>query len=168
MDQPYEAPRGRILPTLVVFIFVLGVLYTLFLVFQQINVNGNIKDLEAGKVDTQAKIDELRAEEIEELFVAQELKDRLEEATVEWSKVVRSLQDLTPVAVFLTSYSLSEQGGIQVSGLGDSFGSVADTISSLQKASDFAGVFVPSVTSGTTSDGQSVVTFTLKLDYLPQ
>jgi len=168
MDTPYAAPRGRLLPTLVVFIFVLGVLYTLFLVFQRINVNGNIKDLEVGKVDVQIKIDDLRAEEIEALFVAQELKGRVEEGTVEWSKVVRSLQDLTPVTVFLTSYSLSEQGGIQVSGLGDSFGSVADIISGLQKAPNFANVFVPSVTAGTTSDGQSVVTFTLKLDYLPQ
>ncbi|MEK9159423.1 MAG: PilN domain-containing protein [Patescibacteria group bacterium] len=168
MDKPYEAPRGRLLPTLVVFVFVLGVLYTLFLVFQRVNVSGNIKQLENEKVDVQAKIDELRAEEIEELFVAQKLKDLLEDSTVEWSKVVRSVQDLTPVAVFLTAYTIDETGEIQVSGLGDSFGSVADIISSLQKSSDFANVFVPSVTAGTTADGQPVVTFSLKLDYLPQ
>ena len=168
MDTPYEAPRGRLLPTLVVFIFVIGVLYTLFLVFQRISVSGKIESLETQKVDVQAKIDELRAEEIEELFVAQELKNLLEENSIEWSKVVRSVQDLTPVAVFLTSYSINENGKIQVSGLGDSFGSVADIIVSLQKSSNFANVFVPSVTAGTTSDGQPVVTFSLKLDYLPQ
>lgn len=168
MDKPYEAPRGRLLPTLVVFLFILGVLYTLFLVFQRMSVNNSIEELETRKVDVQAKIDELRAEEIEELFVAQELKELLENNTVEWSKVVRSVQDLTPVAVFLTSYSISENAEIQVSGLGDSFGSVADIISSLQKSSDFANVFVPSVTAGTTADGQDVVTFSLKLDYLPQ
>lgn len=168
MDKPYEAPRGRLLPTLVVFLFALGVLYTLFLVFQRMNVNGNIEELEARKLEVQAQIDELRAEEIEELFVAQRLKDLLEENSVEWSKVVRSVQDLTPVAVFLTSYSIDENGGIQVSGLGDGFGSVADIISSLQKSADFENVFVPSVTAGTTSDGQPVVTFSLKLDYLTQ
>lgn len=165
MDKSYEAPRGRLLPTLVVFAFVLGVLYTLFLVFQRMGVNGNIEDLEAQKLDLQAKIDELRAEEIEELFVAGQLKERLEESSVAWSKVIRSVQDLTPVTVFLTSYSIADSGQIQMSGLGDSFGSVADTITSMQKASDFANVFVPSVTAGTTSDGQSVVTFTLKFDY---
>lgn len=168
MDKPYEAPRGRLLPTLVVFLFVLGVLYTLFLVFQRMNVSGNLKELEAEKVEVQAGIDELRAEEIEELFVAQQLKELLEDTTIEWSKVVRSVQDLTPVAVFLTSYSINETGEIQVSGLGDGFGSVADIISSLQKSSDFANVFVPSVTAGTTADGQPVVTFSLKLDYLSQ
>lgn len=167
MDKAYEAPRGRILPTLVVFAFVLGVLYTLFLVFQQIRLNGNIADLEQAKLDTQAQIDELKAEEIEELFVAQQVKDLLEQNSVEWSKVVRSLQDLTPVSVFITSYSMGESGEIQVSGLGDSFGSVADTISILSKAPDFINVFVPSVTAGATSDGQEVVTFSLNLDYQP-
>lgn len=168
MDTPYEAPRGRLLPTLVVFLFVIGVLYTLFLAFQNMSVKGKIETLETQKVDVQAKIDELRGQEIEELFVAQQLKDLLETNTVEWSKVVRSVQDLTPVAVFLTSYSISEDGGIQLSGLGDGFGSVADIIASLQKSSDFANVFVPSITAGTTADGQPVVTFTLKLDYLSQ
>ncbi len=168
MDKPYEAPRGRLLPTLVVFAFVLGLLYTLFLVFQRINVNRQISSMEEQKLELQTKIDELKAEEIEELFVAQELKNRLEENSVEWSKVVRSLQDLTPVSVFLSSYSIATGGQIQVSGLGDSFGSVADTISSLQKAEDFAHVFVPSVTAGTTADGQAVVTFSLKLDYQAQ
>ncbi len=168
MDKPYEAPRGRLLPTLVVFLFVIGVLYTLFLVFQRVNVNRQISSMEDKKVELQTQIDQLKSESIEELFVAQELKNRMEESTVQWSKVVRSLQDLTPVSVFISSYSLSTGGQIQLSGLGDSFGSVADIISSLQKAEDFLHVFVPSVTAGTTADGQSVVSFTLKLDYQAQ
>lgn len=167
MDKAYEAPRGRILPTLVIFAFILGVLYTLFLVFQQIRLNGTITSLEEAKLSTQAQIDELRAEEIEELFVAQKIKDLLEQNSVEWSKVVRSLQDLTPVSVFMTSYSMSEDGEIQVSGLGDSFGSVADTISILTKSPNFVNVFVPSLTAGASSDGQEVVTFSLNIDYKP-
>lgn len=167
MDTAYEAPRGRILPTLVVFAFVFGVLYALFLVFQQIRLNGSIADLEQAKLNAQAQIDELKAEEIEELFVAQEVKDLLEQNSVEWSKVVRSLQALTPVSVFMTSYGMSENGEIQVSALGDSFGSVADTISVLNKSPDFVNVFVPSVTAGATSDGQEVITFSLNLDYQP-
>ena len=168
MDKPYEAPRGRLLPTLVIFIFVLGLLYTLFLIFQQIRLNGSIKNLESEKADLELKIAQLEAEEIQELFVAQELKDKVEESAVAWSGVVRSLQDLTPVTVFLTSYSVSENGDIQVSGLGDSFGSVADIIASLDKAPSFSDIFVPSVTAGTTADGQPVVTFSLKAHYLSQ
>ena len=167
LDKPYEIPRSRLLPTLVVFVFVLGFLYTLFLFFSRFNVNGNIATLEAGKLDVENKIEALRAEEIEELFVAQGLKESVGNASIEWSKVVRSLQDLTPVTVFLSSYSTSEDGGVQLTALGDTFGSVADTISALRSASDFADVFVPSVTLGTTSDGQSVVSLSLQLHYLP-
>ena len=168
MDKPYEAPRGRLLPTLVVFIFVFGVLYALFLLFQQIRLNGSLSDLEEQKIQMQAKIDELQAQEIQELFVAQKLKDKVEAGAVAWSEVVRNLQDLTPVTVFLTSYSASEAGIIQVSGLGDSFGSVADMITGLDKAPRFSDIFVPSVTAGTTADGQPVVTFSLKAQYLNQ
>jgi Tfp pilus assembly protein PilN len=168
MDTPYEAPRGRLLSTLAFFLFVLTALFVLFLFFQQLSLKGAVRDLDARKVEVEAQMEELRAQEIEELFVAEQLRDRLEADTVLWSKVVRSLQDLTPVTVFLTSYSLSELGEVQVSGLGDSFGSVADAILSLEKSPDFLHVFVPSVTAGKTSDGQPVVSFTLQLDLLPQ
>lgn len=165
MDKPYEVPRSRLLPTLVVFVFVIGLLYTLFLVFERFNLNGDIKTLEAEKVDVGNQIATFQDQEIEELFVAQNLKDQVEASSIQWSKVIKSLQDLTPVTVFLSAYGISESGAIQVSGLGDSFGSVADIIAALQKSSDFTDVFVPSVTSGKTSDGQSVVSFSLQLLY---
>lgn len=168
MDKPYEVPRSRLLPTLVVFVFVVGLLYTLFLVFDRFSLNGDIETLQAEKTDTENKITALQDEQIEELFVAQQLKDKVEAGSIQWSKVIRSLQDLTPVAVFLSSYGTSEDGSIQVSGLGDSYGSVADIISAMQKSSDFTDVFAPSVTSGTTSDGQPVVSFSLKLLYALQ
>ena len=148
-----------------VFVFVLGILYTLFLFFSRFNAKGDIETLEAEKLDVQNKIEALQAEEIEELFVAQGLKESVGNASIEWSKVVRSLQDLTPVTVFLSSYSTMEDGLVQLTGLGDTFGSVADSISALQGSADFTDVFVPSITLGTTSDGQSVLSFSLKLQY---
>lgn len=168
MDKPYEVPRSRLLPTLVIFVFVLGLLYTLFLVFQRYSLKSSIEALAAEQADLENQIDALRAEQIEELFVAQELKEKVEDAAIQWSKVIRSLQDYTPVTVFLSSYSAMEDASIQVSGLGDSFGSVADTISALTKSTDFTDVFVPSLTLGTTSDGQTVVSFSLQLLYSGQ
>lgn len=164
MDKTYEAPQGRLLPTLVIFLFIVGVLYTLFLLFQQYNLNKDLESVDASIGDVNLEIETLKQEEIEELFVAQELKDRISEASLRWSKVIRQIQDLTPVSVFVSSYSASSaDGGVQISGLGDSFGSVADMISSLSDSPDFSGVFVPSVTVGTTSEGQKVVSFSLQL-----
>lgn len=168
MDKLYDGPRGRLLPTLVVFLFILGLLYTLFLVFQKINLNGDIADLQAESEQVQAKIGTLKADQIEELVVAQDLKKRIEDIQILWSKALNNVEDLTPVGVFFSSYSVGEDRSIQLSGLGNDYGSVASVISSLQKSHDFTDVFVPSITLGKTSDGQTVVSFSLELTTLEE
>lgn len=163
MDKQYEAPKGRLLPTIVLFVFVLGVLYTLFLLFEQYSLNRSINKTEADIGEVQLSIESMRSDQIEELYVAQELTDQVEASMTHWSKVVKSLQDLTPVTIFFSSYGASEDGSIQLSGLGDGYGSVADLITVLNDSDDFEEVFVPSVTLGTTSDGQEVASFSLQL-----
>lgn len=168
MDKLYDVPRGRLLPTLVIFLFVLGLLYTLFLVFQKINLNGDITHLQAESEGVQGKIEALKEDQIEELVVAEDLKKRIEEIQILWSKVLSSVENLTPVGVFFSSYTVGEDRSIQLSGLGNDFGAVASVISSLQKSADFTDVFVPSITLGKTSDGQSVVSFSLQLTTLEE
>lgn len=106
----------------------------------------------------------LQNDQIEELVVAQELKDTIAANTVFWSKVVDRLDDLTPVSVFFSSYSASEDGSLQLSGLADNNESVSDVISVLERSRSFDNVFVPSLTVGTTADGQQVVSFSLQVD----
>lgn len=163
MDKTFEAPRGRLLPTLVVFVFIVGLLYSLFLVFEKISLNSSISTIEESKSELQIKIDTLKSDQIAELYNAQQLKDKLKDNTVYWSKVLNSLSGLTPVGVFLSTYSANEDLSIQVSGLADSFASVSDFITALGKANDFESAFVPSVTAGVTSDGQDVVSFSLNV-----
>lgn len=165
MDKPYELPQSRLLPTLVIFVFICGFLYGLFLLFQYWRIQSNLSGLEDRTVELQTEMDALREQQIEELYLAQELKNKVEESAVFWSKVIRSFQDYIPVTVFLTSYSAGEDGGLQVTGVGDSYGAVADLLTALEKANQFVQVFVPSVTLGTTTDGQSVASFSLKLHY---
>lgn len=164
----YEVPRSRLLPTLILFVFVLGLLYTLFLVFQRMGLKGSVEDLKTNKTAVERKIEVLNDQQIQELFVAQELKNKLDENTLRWSSVINSLQTLTPVSVFISSFAFSEDRSVTVSGFGDSYGSVADLISALDSSSDFVGPFVPSISQGTTSDGQSVVSFSMTLELSPQ
>jgi hypothetical protein len=161
MDNTFETPQGRLLPTLVAFVFVLGLLYTLYLAFTQYGLKGTIEDLGAQKEKLTGQIEVLKDQQVAEIFVAQELKDKLELLAVRWSTVVTQFNQLTPVGVFLSSYGISSEGSIQVSGVGDDFDSVASIIAALTDSEDFTGAFVPSVTQGTTSDGQSVATFSL-------
>lgn len=164
MDKPYQAPQGRLLSTLVIFIFVLGVLYTLFLVFQQMNLKSDLSTIEGQATELTNKIEALEREQIQELFVAQELKDQVEAERVAWSKVIRKFQDLTPVTVFFSSFSGGSGGELSVSGLAENAESVADMISVLDSSDDFTEMFVPSLTEGTTSEGQSVVSFNLRVN----
>jgi Tfp pilus assembly protein PilN len=163
MDKPYEAPRGRLFPTIVLFLFILALLYGLFLLFQQYSLNRGIDKVneQVGQVQTQIEV--LRDDQIEELSVAQEVETEVETVAIYWSKVIAKLQDLKPVTVFFSSYSGSEDGSIQLSGLSDNYDSVADLISVLDASNDFEEPFVPSATLGSTSDGQEVVSFSLQV-----
>lgn len=162
MDNQFEAPKGRLLSTVVIFVFAVVVLYTLFLLFQQFSFGRSVSKIEGRILELETQISTLKDDQIEELYVAQQLDDLVSENMIHWSLVIKKLEDLTPVTVFFSSYSGSRDGSIQLSGLGDSYGSVSDVISALTESSDFIGTFVPSVTLGTTSDGQEVVSFSLE------
>lgn len=164
MDNTYQAPQGRLLSTLVIFCFVVGVLYTLFLVFKQANVNGDIATAEENSIELQTKIETLERDAIQTLFVAQEVKEGVEATRIAWSKVIRKFQDLTPPAIFFSSFSGGKAGELSLSGLADSADSVADMISVLGSSDDFSDAFVPSVTEGTTVEGQTVVSFNLSVN----
>ena len=163
MDKAYESPQGRLLPTIVLFVFVLAVLYTLFLLFQQYSLNRNIDKSNEQIGEIELEIESMKSDQIEELFVAQELSDRVREEMVYWSNVIEEFQGLVPVTVFFSSYNAGEDGSVQLSGLGDSYGSVADTIAAIVESGSFGDVFVPSATLGSTSDGQEVVSFSLQI-----
>lgn len=164
MDKPYETPRSSLLPTLVIFFFILGFLYALFVFFQYMSVNREIATMEGRKEELTLELNSLKGKQVEELFWARDMKEKVTAKSVAWSKIIKSLQDLTPVTVFVSSYSTSEDGSVQLSGVGDSFGAVSDMIRSVEDAKNFADAFASSVTLGTTSDGQPVVSFSLKVN----
>jgi len=166
MDKSYEAPQGRLLTTLVLFVFVLVVLLTLFSLFQNVRANNEFKRLDSEIVQVEAVIQELKDQQIKELVVAQDVIELVDARSVKWSQVIRKLQDLTPVGVFYRSFSGGTLGEVEIAGLADSYDAVADVIRILVNSKDFDNVFVPTVALGTTSDGQNIVSFNLQLTSL--
>jgi Tfp pilus assembly protein PilN len=164
MDKTYQAPKGRMLSTLVIFVFILVFLYGLFLYFQRFNLNRDFSTIEEQTVSVQMEIDVLKNDQIQELVQAQELKERVEANAVTWSRVIRRVQDLTPITVFFSSYSLSDRGSVQLAGLGENYDSVADFLDALDKSSDLEDAFVQSVTLGTTGEGRDVVSFNVQVN----
>ncbi|QQR55400.1 hypothetical protein IPG41_02490 [Candidatus Peregrinibacteria bacterium] len=133
IPSTYEAPRGRLLPTLVIFLFILGLFYTLYLFLSTHSLNNSVANLEENKVGLQRKIEVLNDQQIQELYNAEQLTKKIEENSVHWSQVLTRLNALTPVGVFFASYGLNEDGSIQVTGYGDSYASVADLIAAMEK-----------------------------------
>ena len=163
MDKPYEAPTGRLLSTLVIFVFVIGSLYTGFLFFKQSSLNSEIDRIATSKTQLETQINQLKAEQVTEVLSAQSLSEKVLASSIKWSKVVKKLQDLTPIGVFYKAYTAAKDGTIAVSALGDTYSSVSSVISTIQKSKNFTDVFVPSVTQGTTSEGKQLVTFSIQL-----
>ena len=140
----------------------------MFLVFEQMQAKRELKRLDEEIVSVQAGIDELKDQRVEELIKATEIVDSVKARAIVWSKVLRKLNDLTPVGVFFRSYGGSETGDLEISGLGDTYENVADVIRILDASEDFGDVFVPSIAVGTTTDGQQVVSFGLQVKSLIQ
>lgn len=167
MDKPYSSPQGRFLPTLILVAFVVGLLYTAFLVAQKWTFNREITRSQTQISKVQTDLLALQEGSVQELFVAQNLVDRVKGSAVLWSTVLKKIQSLTPVTVFFSSYSFNESGNLQLSGLGSDYKAVSDLLDALEKAPEFKGVFVPSVTLGQAGDGQSVASFSLEMQFTP-
>ncbi len=168
MDKSYEAPKGRLLSTLVIFAFVIGLLYTGFLFFRQMSLNSDFERIQTLMMETQSLIKQLQDQQVEEILTARDLSEKVSAASIKWSQIVKRLQELTPTGVFYKAYTGAKDGSMQISALGDSYASVSGVIATLKKSEDFEDVFVPSVSLGTTSEGKELVTFTLQLKSSPE
>lgn len=163
MDKSYEAPQGRLLSTLVIFAFVLGVLYAGFLFFKEISLASEIERIQSSEEEVRTQIAQLKNQQVEEVLAARNLSEKITAASFKWSKIIKRLQELTPTGIFYKAYTGAKDGSLQISALGDFYSSVSSVITTLQASKDFEDVFVPSVSLGTTSEGKKLVTFTLQL-----
>ncbi|MEK7145830.1 MAG: hypothetical protein AAB802_01455, partial [Patescibacteria group bacterium] len=84
MDKSFEAPQGRLISTLIIFVFVIVLLYTLFLVFQNITVKAEISRINKETASLESEIAALKEEQIQELVVAENVTELLETRVVTW------------------------------------------------------------------------------------
>lgn len=167
MNQSYQAPRARLLPVLVIFAFILALLYTGFLVFKKLSLSKESDRLATRIDDAKAEIQSMESDQLQELIYAQNMIDQVEERALTWSKIIRKLQELSPVGIFYSSYTAST-GNVQLIGIADSVTSVANLITNMELSEDFNLVFIPTLSRAITADGEEVLSFTLELQLLSQ
>lgn len=126
--------------------------------YKSYRLDASLAAVEKGLKSSQDQLDELKAEHLDSLVVAQETVKEVE-ASIVWSQVVQQLLKTTPVNIFYRSYSASNDGKMSVSVVTDSYTSAANLISVLNQSKVFSNAFVASLARGSSDAGSSVVTF---------
>lgn len=181
MDQPFseeieeveekehspKAPRPFSLLNFIFFLILLVVLgISGYSTVRQLSLNRAVDSVNSDILERQQKIEDSEAVTLHAVYFAQQADVYLKENAIIWSDVVSKLHDITPKELFYASYIGDENGKLTLQTITDSVLSASKIINLLNKSGHFQNVFVPALTKGVTSDGRSVVTFNINLEYL--
>lgn len=140
----------------------LGVLgWTGWLYFKSNALTDEVASLQTEISDTQSALDELKAQSVDSVIVAQQTVDQVTASSIAWSEVLTHLQQITPVDIFYRSYSASSDGRMTVSVIADSYDSAAGLLSIFESDTRFTDAFAAALTRGSTESGTGVVSFGL-------
>lgn len=142
-------------------VLVFGV-YT-YMVKSTLDVQVLDADTQIGNLTTQ--VAEFEEQNLSEVSLAQQLIVNVEATEIKWSSVITDLIAATPLSVYYSSYSGSEDGKVTVAGLADSYAAVSDLIVALSEEDVFADVFVPSVAATGSEDNPNMASFSLMFSY---
>ncbi|HAU40292.1 MAG: hypothetical protein UV80_C0001G0050 [Candidatus Peregrinibacteria bacterium GW2011_GWF2_43_17] len=142
-------------------VFVFGV-YTYM---AKMTLDAKVLDADSQIANLTTQVDELEAQNLSEVSLAQQLLANVEATEIKWSAVITDLIATTPLSVYYSSYSGSEDGKVTVAGLADSYAAVSDLIDALSGKDAFVGVFVPSVAATGSEDNPDMASFNLTFDY---
>jgi len=128
-------------------------------------LDAKIADTDATIGDLTAQVEELEAQNLSEVSLAQQLLTNVEATEIKWSSVITDLIATTPLSIYYSSYSGSEDGKVTVAGLADSYSAVSDLISALSGNDSFVDIFVPSTATTGSEDSPNMASFNLTFDY---
>lgn len=131
------------------------------------NLNQAIATLQIEISDAEAQLEQLKAESLDAVIVAQQTVEQVEASAILWSEMIAHLEQITPVNVFYRSYSASVDGRMALSVLTDSYDSAADLLSIFEEDTSFGNAFAASLTQGSTDSGIGVVSFGLTFAVTP-
>lgn len=157
--QDFSVGNVRLSHWVAGFIFVVVLVLTGWAHFQKIQLNKALVETEVQVNQVESQLDQMREQKLDAVVAAQAVIDEVKASSIQWSKVVIKLLDVTPLDVFYNSYNASVEGKMTVNALTDSYDSAAQLISVLDKESLFSNVFVGSLTKGDADSGSEVVSF---------
>ncbi|EKD93152.1 MAG: hypothetical protein ACD_28C00224G0003 [uncultured bacterium] len=127
--------------------------------FQHYRLEAQLDEVQAQTRASQEQLVELQSKKLDALIVAQEKVMKVNQESIQWSKVVATLLKVTPPNIFYSSYSASSEGRMALSVVTDAYDSAANLIALLDKHNLFSEVFSSSLNRGLSESNQSLVTF---------
>ncbi len=149
--------------------------YAGYLLLDNASKGENLQELNTSLVEYKKQDLKERNQEVLQAITAKQAVDGLETDLIEWSEVMKEIRKTMPkkngdVLVDILSYSGNDNSEITMSvkTLALSFTpymDVAELIESFDDSEYFSNVFVPSISSGTNSEGREILTFLLSANY---
>lgn len=150
--------------TLMVVALIVSIIFGIYNVINKNSLIAQKANMEKSLADIQSEITDLEDKDLPQLVSSNELSKRMS-GEIKWSKVVERIATITPETVFYRSYSASSNGQIVLAALAKNIEDLTQLIDSMTDKAYLSDVFVPTVTKGTSSDGQKQYSFSLQLDY---
>ena len=141
------------------------VIMTVYYKVIEFRIEGEILDLKQSVERLEESLADFKIKQVQGIYIAQQAVSRLSQDELFWSEFFKKLKRETPSEVEIISYSGSEGGKISISAVTDAFDHVARIIKNLTSAPEFEHVFVTSISKGTNSEGRTVLSFPITLDY---
>lgn len=163
-DLMYTQRRFTFLHLISFVVFFAVLFYGAYTFISRSNLESSMSDTDSRIANLEEQVAELEKQSLGAVTIAQQLITRVEESEIEWSSVISKLLGTTPLDVYYSSYSGSENGVVTVTGMADTYHSVAGLIAALDAGNYFEDVFVSSVSTATTENSE-VVSFNLGFVY---
>ncbi|OIP80079.1 hypothetical protein COW94_03390 [Candidatus Peregrinibacteria bacterium CG22_combo_CG10-13_8_21_14_all_44_10] len=163
-DLMYTQRRFTFLHLISFVVFFAVLFYGAYTFISKSSLESSASDTDSQISNLEEQIVELEKQSLGAVTVAQQLIAQVEESEIEWSNVISRLLDATPLDIYYSSYSGSEDGVVTVTGMADTYHSVAGLVTALNAGSYFGDVFVSSVATATITDTEAV-SFNLMFGY---
>jgi hypothetical protein len=170
--QVHQTKKGGLLSTVAILLIIVIMALGINAVLQKNKLNKNIADVEA-VIEAQKNETVVVDNKEISLGIKKAFLDKQREDQIFWSNVLLRFQEIEKRSetIEIGSFSGNEQGNISFSAKtnfdsNDPFLDTALLIERFKAASAFTGIFIPSISSAITEQGQETLSYNVRVDYL--
>ena len=163
--EPFETGTIGFLNILFWFIILLFLLALGYYQFRYFSIKSDIDDINVKIVEQEQTLQKMGSRKVNSIFIAQKALKLLEKEAISFSNALIDFEKLTSGNIWFSAIRGESDGKLFVTSYSPSFSQTSQAVRALYDDPNFQNVFIPSLTKGVTDNGQSLVSFTLNVEY---